>query len=88
MSFNGPPKAPPQESAPEVDPYQTFEALVQQGVWSPETEEKLNPLLESHESDMYMIYLNYQESGLVDELSEYEHRLYDWLKNQFGEESD
>ncbi|MEK7505704.1 MAG: hypothetical protein AAB597_02310 [Patescibacteria group bacterium] len=81
-------KTPPPESAPEPDPYQAFEALVGENKWSLETEEKLRTLLESNESDMYMIYLTYKESGLVDELSKYERRLYDWLKSKFEEVSE
>ncbi|MHB8661014.1 MAG: hypothetical protein ACYC75_03760 [Minisyncoccota bacterium] len=80
MSAERPPRP---ESTPEADPYQAFEALTKEQQWSPETEAKLRTLLESHEVDLYMIYLNYKESGLVDKLSEYEHRLYEWLKNKF-----
>ncbi len=81
-------KPPPPESAPKLDPYQAFEMLVEENRWSPETEEKLRIILESNEIDLYMIYLNYKESGLVDELSEYERRLYDWLKSKFEEVSE
>jgi len=76
-------KIPSPESAPEVDPYQAFEELIVQIEWSSATEEKLRALLESHEDDLYMIYLNYTESGLVDELPEQERRLYEWLRNEF-----
>ena len=51
-------------------------------------EEKLRALLESNEADLYMIYLNYKESGLVDELPEHERSAYEWLKNKFEDESD
>ena len=76
-------KIPRPESAPEGDPYDAFDALIKEDEWSQRTEEKLRALLESHEEDLYMIYLNYQESGLVDELPEHERRLYDWLKKEF-----
>ena len=73
------------EAAPKLDPYKVFEALTEKGVWSSEVEATLNGLFESHEDDLYMIYRTYEESGLVDELSEYEQRLYEWLKNAFEE---
>lgn len=78
-------KFPRPESAPEADPYKAFEALVEAGQWSPRAEETLRALIESHETDMGMIYLMYKESGLVDELPEYELRLYNWLTGKFEE---
>ena len=75
------------ESAPKADPYEVFEAFSKEGEWSPAMEEKLRALLESNESDVYMIYLNYKESGLVDELPEHERSAYEWLKNKFEDKS-
>jgi len=72
----------------QTDPYEIFEALIKKAEWSGETEEQLQELLESHETDLYMMYLTYNESGLVDELSEYERRVYQWLDTRFGKLSD
>ena len=101
MSFNGPPEPPKaenlssKESAPDIDPYRAFEVLVERGVWSAEMEEELKTLLESHEEALYMIYLNYLEFGIADELansddesSRYERRLVDWLRDAFSEDSE
>ncbi len=74
---------PNSESEPECDPYGTFENLVGLEQWLPDTKEKLRELLETHEVDMYMIYLNYTESELVDELPEHERQIYEYLKNVF-----
>ncbi len=81
-------KMPRPESAPKMDPYEIFETFAKEGKWSPETEEKFAMLLESNESDVYMIYLTYKESGLVDELPEHERSAYEWLKNKFEDESE
>jgi hypothetical protein len=81
-------KPPRPESAPEADPYQEFEMLIAEQQWTPEVEERLRTLIELHEEDMYMMYLNYTESGLVEELSAHERRLYEWLKAEFEIESE
>ncbi len=81
-------KRPRPESALAADPYKEFELLTQQKGWSPEIEERLRILAELHETDLYMIYLNYTESGLVDELSEYESKLYNWLKDKFEKDAE
>jgi hypothetical protein len=78
---------PRPESAPTIDPYEAFEMFAAGGEWSPAAERKFSALLESHEADVYMLYLNYKESGLVDELPEHERSLYEWLAKKFEDES-
>ncbi len=72
-----------QESAPKIDPYQVIEALIDTGVWTPETEATLDALLVSHEEELSDIYRLYVESGV--ELPEYEQRLFKWLEDKFKE---
>ncbi|MBU6321530.1 MAG: hypothetical protein KGI78_04580 [Patescibacteria group bacterium] len=77
----GPPKP---EAAPEEPGVDLFEGLVAKGEWGEETERALDELLEKHEEDLYMLYLNYRESGLADDLSPHERRMYEWLAEVFG----
>lgn len=72
-----------QEFAPISSGIEAYEALITKGEWTPETEAALNSLIEKHEADLYMLFLNYRESGLVDELPEHERRMYEWLAAQF-----
>lgn len=76
-------RMPNHESAPKIDPYDFVEKFAEDGEWSSETEDQFSKLFESHEVDLYMIYLNYKESGLVDELPEHESSLYKWLDDKF-----
>ncbi len=78
----GPPKP---ESAPTESGVDAFQDLVAKGEWSDETEATLDSLIESHEEDFYMLYLNYKESGLVDTLPDHERQMYEWLAKQFEE---
>ncbi len=71
------------ETAPSLSGFEAYEALVTKGEWTAETEVALDSLIEKHEEDLYMLFLNYRESGLVDELPEHERRMYDRLAAQF-----
>jgi hypothetical protein len=73
------------ETAPAESGVDAFEALVSRGVWNAETEAALDALFEKHEEDLYMLFLNYQESGVVDELPDHERRMYEWLEQKFGD---
>lgn len=71
-----------------IDPYETFESMVTLGEWTDETEEKLRRLLETHESDMYMLYLSYVESGIAKELEGPEKKMFEVLKEVFEESAE
>jgi hypothetical protein len=72
------------ESATATSGVEAYEALVTKGEWTAETEATLDSLIEKHEEDLYMLFLNYRESGLVDELPDHERRMYEWLVEKFG----
>lgn len=66
--------------------FDEYSALVGRGEYTAETEASLRTLLEKYEEDLYMLYLNYKESGLVDELPGHERRMYEWLAKEFATE--
>lgn len=74
---------PKPESAP-TSGFSIFEALVEKGEWTAETEAALARLLEAHEEDLYQLFLNYRESGLIAELPAHERRMYEWLDREFS----
>jgi hypothetical protein len=84
MSFEKPSN---RESLPENGVDQ-FEKLVNAGTWDEETIMALEGIFETYPDDLYMLYLNYTESGLVEEgeLPEHELRMYEWLKEKFESE--
>lgn len=79
----GPPK-PERESGAGVD---AFERLVNGGVWNADVEGALREIQKTHPEDLYMLYLNYIESGIVSELPEHELGMFRWLEAQFGDEA-
>ncbi len=77
MKMEGPPK---KESPPDISGVDLFERLVNTGTWN---EVVLEEIFETHPEDLYMLYLNYTESGLWTELPEHERKMYDWLAARF-----
>ena len=74
---------PKPESTPPISGIDAFETLVNKGEWNPKVQAELDALLESHAEDLYMLYLNYKESGLVDSLPDHERQMYDRLAERF-----
>jgi hypothetical protein len=76
-------RPPKFESGPHAPGIDAFEKLVNEGQWNTEVEKALEELLEKYEIDLYMLYLNYVESGIVEELPEHERQMFERLEVEF-----
>lgn len=75
--------SPKPEAASAPSGIDAFEALVAKGEWTAEIERALDALLEQYEEDLYMLFLNYEASGLTEELVGAERRMYARLAEAF-----
>ncbi len=78
----GPPRP---EASPVESGVDGFVAILEKGEWSAAAEKALADLIEKYPDGLYMLYLNYRRSGLVDEpdFPDHERKMYEQLERAF-----